>query len=179
MFQLEPAGQPRGHQADEAGNSIQGRGNSLYKADVFGEMCRKKSVAYNYGSQMACASSISSWGPVPGSAYGNPPHLCSHKARGRATEGGIQSMSVRRVVSSPWHPGMGRVGSRVTGTFHWFLSSWPTPPSIPDIHHPHLLLFPAGPLRVLQVSEGPLGPESGRPSMGSPAYTREGHSRSS
>lgn len=50
------------------------------------------------------------------------------------------------------------------------------PSSIPEVHHS---FFPTDPLGVLQVSLGPLGPEPGRPSMGSPAYTREGCGASS
>lgn len=53
---------------------------------VFGETGAGGTVLGITGSQMACASSISSWGPGPGSAkqgLWKPSGLCSHEARGR------------------------------------------------------------------------------------------------
>lgn len=76
---------------------------------------------------MACASSISSWGPVPGSADGNPLDLSSHRLKGEGQRVG-PSLHPRRGWSAPLGMGMGSVGSRMTVTYHWFLPSWLAPP---------------------------------------------------
>lgn len=51
-------------------------------------MC--KGIGHRFGSQMACAYSISIWGQcqaVLSKAYGNSLDLCSHEARGERQGG--------------------------------------------------------------------------------------------
>lgn len=90
-------------------------------------MCRRKGVGHNCDSQMACASSISSWGPVPGGADGNPLDLSSHGLKGEGQRVG-PSLYPGGGWSAPLGMRMGSVGSWMTVIYHWFLPSWPAPP---------------------------------------------------